>query len=146
VMLATSTVGYSMYESSKKRLVIYRELIVLCGCLKRDFLYRATPILPLIDQTVERYKLTHLSFINSDVLKDGRNINSPLSSAVNKELNNFVHSLGMSDIQTQILLIDGFCDYITKEEEEQKINHSKNARLYLTFGVFSGLMAALIFV
>ncbi len=112
----------------------------------RDLMYKATPINTLVEQIITDSQLTHLKFINRECITDIAPVASPLSSAANKELSHFLHSLGRSDTGTQLALINSFRDYISKEEEILKENHSKNSRLYLSFGVFSGVLIALIFV
>ena len=109
-------------------------------------MYKNTPVKVLVSDVISTQKLTHLSFINPEKICDEICISSPLQSAANKELSAFLSSLGRSDTTTQLDLIDGFRSYLCAEEEKLRITHAKNARLYLSFGVFSGLLVALIFV
>ncbi|MBQ9516772.1 MAG: hypothetical protein IJI47_02775 [Eubacterium sp.] len=146
VLLSTCTVGAAMYENSKKRLVICREFVVLCDALKRDFMYRATPINLLIEQIVEECRLTHIKGFLQSYFASGKAAELPMSNSQNKEVLSFLHALGKSDTQTQIALVDSFCEYISKEEETLKKSHSKNAGLYLAFGAFSGVLIVLVFV
>lgn len=146
VILATSAAGFSMYQNSKLRLEICRELIVLCDCLRRDMMYKSTPVKELVADVIESQNLTHLGFINPEKICDENYIYSPLQSTANKELSAFLSSLGRSNAETQLDLVDSFRSYMCSEEEKLKISHTKNSRLYLSFGVFSGLLIALIFV
>lgn len=135
-----------MYENSRKRLLICREFIVLCDALKRDFMYRATPINLLIESVIEEAKLSHIKCAVQSVMSDGKMPELQLSNSENKEVFSFLNSLGKSDRETQIALVDSFRDYISKEEELHRKSHTKNSRLYLSFGVFSGILIALVFV
>lgn len=142
MILSTCTVGVVMYDNSRKRLIVCREFVVLCDALIRDFMYRATPINLLVDTIVKDCQLTHIE----SALQSGETQSLPLTNSENKEVQSFLNSLGKSDRETQIALVDSFRDYIAKEEEIHRKTHSKNARLYLSFGVFSGVLIALVFV
>ena len=146
VIFATSAVGVSMYDSSKKRLSVCRELIIFCDCLRRDFMYRSTPVKLLVSEIISEQKLVHLSFIKPEFIGEDVKASSPLENAANKELSAFLSALGRSDTDTQLDLISSFRSYLCGEEEKLKLSHAKNARLYLSFGVFSGVLIALIFV
>ena len=138
--------GIIVYDNSRKRLCICRELIVLCDSLRRDFMYKSTPVNTLLFEILGSERLSHLGFIKSVNVTDGVPVTSPLSDVANKELSGFLHSLGRSDTATQLDLIDSFRDYVIKEEERLKTSHTKNSRLYITFGVFSGVLIAIVFV
>ena len=109
-------------------------------------MYKSTPVKELVADVIESQKLTHLGFINPEKICDENYIYSPLQSTANKELSAFLSSLGRSNAETQLDLVDSFRSYMCSEEEKLKISHTKNSRLYLSFGVFSGLLIALIFV
>ena len=145
-MLSTMGAGWAMYDASRKRLVICRQLVVLCDALKRDLMYRSTPLKELLLDTIDTYKLHALSFINSENITSNVMVKTSLSAGVNKEISSFLSSLGKSDTDTQLVLISGFRDYISEKEKEYKNSHTKNSKLYLTFGVFAGLLTVLVLV
>ncbi|MBQ8076954.1 MAG: stage III sporulation protein AB [Eubacterium sp.] len=146
VIISTCTVGVTMYDNSRKRLLICRELVLFCNSLKRDFMYRATPINLLIEQVIDDSNLIHIKRFVQTVLSGEKPPMFPLTNSENKEVVSFLNALGKSDRKTQIALVESFCDYISKEEELHRKSHTKNARLYLSFGVFSGVLIALVFV
>ncbi len=145
-MISTAGAGWALYDKSKRRMIICRQLVILCDVLIRDFMCRATPINLLLFETIETYDLHELSFIKEENIISDVPVRTSLPAGVDKEVSSFFSSLGKSDIQTQLVLINNFRDYISLEEEEYKISHTKNSRLYLTFGVFSGLLISLVFV
>ena len=109
-------------------------------------MYKSTPVGLLVAQIIESNRLKHIGFINMASICDKKPVNTPLGSGVNGEINAFLHSLGRSDTATQLDLIAGFREYISDKEKTFKSSHAKNSRLYLTFGLFSGVVTALVLV
>ena len=109
-------------------------------------MYRSTPVSELLFELLGGDRLSRLDFIKSENITDDVPVDSPLSDVANKELSGFLQSLGRSDTDTQLDLINSFRDFVIKEEERLKLSHAKNSRLYISFGVFSGVLVAIAFV
>ena len=146
MVTATCLIGFIMYDNSRKKVAVCRELIAFCDCLRRDFMYKATPIGELVSDIVSSSELKEIKFINSDSITECKTVVSPLSADADRELNSFLHSLGRSDVQTQLDLIAGFRDYLIELENKYRNNHIKNSRIYLSFGLFSGVTVALVLI
>lgn len=142
LLISTTLSGVYLYDKSFKRVKICRELIIFCDCLKRDLMFKSTPINQLADEIISQGKLSSLSFINSD----GSAFDTPLESAANKELSLFLSGLGKSDTDTQLDLILSFKEYVQSLLEKYTQSHTKNSKLYLSFGFFFGVVLVIMFI
>ncbi len=121
-----------------------REILLLCDCIRRDFMYRMTPLHELLLQSVESQHLTHLDFLLQ--YGEGDFVHTALPQEANGELNSFLASLGKSDLPTQMDLLSSFQNYMEKEEAHLKSHHARYAALQLAFGVFSGAIIVLFLI
>ncbi len=88
--------------------------------------------------------LSELGFINAECIREKKKLASPLSDEDNEALSRLLFSLGKSDVNSQLTLIDGFKEYIKIKEEQYREEYDKNSRLYLAFGLFSGLVISVL--
>lgn len=129
-----------MSRKLKEKVIICSELLRLCDILSIDILNKNNSLITLLED--RRFK--SLCFINSDMLKNEREVNSPLRREDNKLISDFVYSLGKSDSQSQLKLISSFRESIKLSREKYQADYSKNSRLYPAFGAFAGIVFSLI--
>ena len=118
----------------------------LCDLLSVDISFRASPVTALLCELLENGKLVHLGFISADNIKNRLDVSSPLSREENRELSEFLYSLGKTDSKSQLKLIESFKEYIRLAEHSYSEKHKKEAKLYLSFGFFSGALLSLLLV
>ncbi|MBR3149765.1 MAG: hypothetical protein IKF64_06305, partial [Eubacterium sp.] len=94
IILSTTSAGFILYDNSRRRLCVFRELVILCDALKRDFMCRRTPINELLGELITTSELRHLNFIKAHSDDGLKAADSPLKKAQNTELNMFLRSLG----------------------------------------------------
>lgn len=135
-----------MSRGAEKKILICRKLVRLCELLSVDISFRSTPIVTLLGELLSYGELGALSFIDENSVKEKTIIKSLLSSEENAELSSFLFSLGKSDKQSQLKVIEGFKQYIKNSEKEYSEQLKKNERLYLAFGFFSGALLVLTIV
>ena len=80
------------------------------------------------------------------MLKQRMKINSPLSAEDNELVSDFIYSLGKSDSNSQLKLIETFRKSIEQSKRKYEVDYSENSRLYLAFGLFGGVVFSLIII
>ena len=126
------------------KILICSELTALCDSLLLDLEYRRTPAKELLETALNSEKARHLSFIPSDCLSVKTGIASPLSDRENEEISGFLYSLGKTDVYSQIRLISSFRDYISSSQRAYTEKYGKDSKLYVSFGLFFGIVFSLI--
>ena len=143
LILSTTALGLLSSEQSRRRVTVCRELVVFCEMLSLDIGFRATPVTQLADRLLRQPQLQHLDFLSLNHIKSRLPVPSCLSREENEELARFLFSLGKSDTKSQLALIASFRDYIEKAEEKYTEKHHRDAKLYVTFGFFTGTVISL---
>ena len=133
-----------MCDKSKKKVIICKELVKLCDCLILDFDYRITPIVELLNSALLNDNLKHLDFITTENLTRKTQVNSVLSEEENNEISQFVYSLGKSDLSAQKKLVLNFKEYIKNSMNEYSERYKRDSKLYVSFGLFFGIVFSLI--
>ena len=70
--------------------------------------------------------------------------NSPLLQQDNQKILNLFNSLGMYDIDSQIMIIDEFTGYFKMLNQQYQNYYDKHYKLYIIFGISSGLLLSVI--
>ena len=102
---------------------------------------RQTPLLEILAQ----YEFRYLRISPQTVIGQAE-LYTALSDEDNRAVTEFLRSLGKSDSQTQKEMIDSFKEYMKNEERVYDEAYRKNARLYLAFGFFGGLLLSLLLI
>ena len=66
--------------------------------------------------------------------------NSPLLQQDNQKILNLFNSLGMYDIDSQIMIVDEFTGYFKMLNQQYQNYYDKHYKLYIIFGISSGLL------
>ena len=131
-----------MSRNLKKRVTVCKELIGLCDILSIDISQRNNSLTKLLGDG----RFQSLDFLNSEMLKQRMKINSPLSAEDNELVSDFIYSLGKSDSNSQLKLIETFRKSIEQSKRKYEVDYSENSRLYLAFGLFGGVVFSLIII
>ncbi len=70
--------------------------------------------------------------------------NSPLLQQDNQKILNLFNSLGMYDIDSQIMIVDEFTGYFKMLNQQYQNYYDKHYKLYIIFGISSGLVLSVI--
>lgn len=70
--------------------------------------------------------------------------NSPLLQQDNQKILNLFNSLGMYDIDSQIIIVDEFTGYFKMLNQQYQNYYDKHYKLYIIFGISSGLLLSVI--
>ena len=145
-MLILSSTGAGLFLSNKSRMrmIVCRELISFCDGLLLDLNYKVTPAAELIEKVIISRKLKHLKAVDKNYIIRQKCFVSPLNQRDNEEVSAFLFSFGKSDVKTQIKLINDFKEYINTRLNEYTQKHIKDSKLYVSFGVFFGLVFSFI--
>lgn len=109
-----------------------------------DLEYRITPAKELLENALCSENTGHLGFISSECLNEKKRIISPLSKSENSEISSFLYSLGKSDVNSQKILISSFKEYINYSLKTYSEKYKKDSKLYVSFGLFFGIVFSLI--
>ena len=72
--------------------------------------------------------------------------NSPLLQQDNQKILNLFNSLGMYDIDSQIMIVDEFTGYFKMLNQQYQNYYDKHYKLYIIFGISSGLLLSVILI
>lgn len=144
LIISATSVGVILCEKSKKKVVICKELMSFCDILLLDLDYKITPAKDLVDKALSSGKMPHIDFISVKNLSDKKQVDSILSKSENFEISQFMFSLGKTDVNTQKKLISGFKEYINNSLNYYSERHKKDSKLYVSFGLFFGIVFSLI--
>ena len=70
--------------------------------------------------------------------------NSPLLQQDNQKILNLFNSLGLYDIDSQIMIVDEFTGYFKMLNQQYQNYYDKHYKLYIIFGISSGLLLSVI--
>ncbi len=136
-----SAAGLGILLSAKLRdcVLICRELLNFCDILSIDISTRKNSVISLIEENSGG----RLSFLNKEMLLEKSIARTPLGDSDNAEIGTFIYSLGKSDTQSQLLLIESFREYIKARESYYKEKYIKDSKLNIAMGVSGGIIIAL---
>lgn len=97
----------------------------------------------LLTELIKSFSFKYLDFLTMETIANQSVISSPLTDEENREISAFLYSLGKSNAQSQILLIDGFREYVKFMITKYSDAYTKNSKLFITFGFFSGALISL---
>lgn len=144
MILSSTSLGLLLSNNLKTKICICSELSKLCDELSVDLNYNVTPVIRLFDEKISNK--SHLKFISTENIKSNALLNSNLSRDENRELSSFLYSLGKSDVTTQLMLINGFKQYIELSKNQYKKQYEKYSKLYLCYGAFFGIALTVVLV
>ena len=144
LIISSTAVGMRLSDNLKRKITLCRELLIFCDLLLLDLQYRVTPIRELLCSTLKNERIKHLSFISDDCITENTEIKSILSIRENQELSQFLYSLGKSDVPSQKKLIEGYKEYVNNSLKYYCERHKKDSRIYVSFGLFFGIVFSLL--
>lgn len=70
--------------------------------------------------------------------------NSPLSQQDNQKIVSLFNSIGMYDIDSQIMIVNEFTGYFKMLNKQYQDYYDKHYKLYIIFGISSGLLLSVV--
>ena len=144
LIISSTAAGLTLCERLRTKILICTELTEVCDSLLLDLEYRRTPAKELLNAALNSEKTKHLSFISSDCISVKTAVASPLSKRENEEISGFLYSLGKTDVNSQKRLISSFRDFISLSQKAYTEKYRKDSKLYVSFGLFFGIIFSLI--
>ena len=142
LIISTTGAGLYLRSTAMKRVKICRALVTLCDIICVDISYRRTPLPELIGTGCSGV----LSFITPEAVMKKSELRSCLNESDNAQISDFLFMLGKSDAHSQLKLIESFRSYSEGALKRYSEEYSKNSKLYVSIGVFGGLVLALIMI
>lgn len=137
ITLFSSCLGL-MAAKSKKKQIDYTEGLIYLGN-RISLLLKST--MPETEEIIRLLKKDErLDFFDFSLeLK-----NSPLSQQDNQKIINLFNSIGMYDIDSQIMIVDEFTGYFKMLNKQYQDYYDRHYKLYIIFGISSGLLLSVI--
>lgn len=139
-------VGLTLCADIKRKIKICNQLIKLCEMLLVEFSFRQPPIIEAVKNIIKRCSLDSISFIDDEYFYSVKVTDTPLSKDENNELAIFIHSLGKSDLKSQVNIVNSFCEYIKEVKTKYSDMYASKSKVYLAMGFSLGLVLSLILV
>ena len=158
IVLIAALIGMKKAGKYEEREAIIRESITLFNRIGNDIKYNLT-ILPNAIESARQGFNTKLKDILGSISTSVLD-NSYSEFFVTEEINTLealkpydkqvisqgIISLGLADLTTQIRLIDGTISTLSELVADARDEKNKNAKLYRTIGIVTGLMIAIVIV
>ena len=146
LITAGTLIGFYLSDNSKNKVLICRELALLCDYLSGDIRFKGTPVPELLDSLLAGDTFRHLSFLSVEGIKHYHMVSSPLTNDENREITEFLYSLGKYDAAAQVNLISQFKEYIKTSEIKYREKHAASSKIYLSLGFLSGAVISLVLI
>ena len=111
-----------------------------------EFSFRQQTIIEAVKNIIKRCSLDSISFIDDEYFYSVKVTDTPLSKDENNELAIFIHSLGKSDLKSQVNIVNSFCEYIKEVKTKYSDMYASKSKVYLAMGFSLGLVLSLILV
>ena len=158
IIVICATIGITKAKKYESREYILREAIGLFKGIKNEINYTLTPI-PNAIESVRQNMKTNLKNILGAVSLELLQYNSSNEAVVNEisrlneltdydrqVISNGIISLGKTDVEGQISVINMTCDTLENQLIDSIEAKKKNTKLYKTVGIATGLMLAIVFI
>ena len=137
ITLFSSCLGL-MAAKSKRKQIEYTDGLVYLGS-RISLLLKST--MPETEEIIKQLKNDkRLDFFDFNLdLK-----NSPLLQQDNQKIINLFNSIGMYDVDSQLMIVDEFTGYFKMLNKQYQDYYDKHYKLYIIFGISSGLLLSVI--
>ncbi len=137
ITLFSSCLGL-MAAKSKHKQIEYTDLLVYMG---NRILLMLKSTMPETEEIIKQLKSDERlkNFDFSLELK-----NSPLSAQDNQKISNLFNAIGMYDIDSQIMIVSEFTGYFKMLNKQYQDYYDQHYKLYIIFGIASGLLLSVI--
>lgn len=139
IILFSSSLGLMAVKRKKEQLEYVKTLI-----------YMGSRILILLKSTMPETDEIMRILKNDEALAKFDFTSDDTKNRLNPEdrgkVTNLFNSIGRYDIESQIYITEEFTEYFKLKKEQYQEYYNEHYRLYLVFGVFSGVIAAVLLV
>lgn len=156
IVIASSLAGMGASQSLSQRVKILGQVISMLRGFYSQIRYRAMTVGELLDNAASDIACRDLSFPKiilkrletADSLAEaweyGVNSDKALKAEEKRVLEALGYSLGSSDIEGQLALLDEYTEKISSIKASAEAEYLKKGRLYRSLGVLGGAMAGII--
>ena len=153
-----TAIGIKKSKKYESREYILREALYLFGGIKNEISYTLTP-LPNAIESVRQNMKTKLydvmGQVSFELLQYNANLDAIAYEIASLDeltpydiqvISNGIISLGKTDVEGQISVINMTCDTLETQLQDSIDLKKKNSKLYKTVGLATGLMIAIVFI
>lgn len=137
IILFSSCLGL-MAAKSKRKQIEYTELLIYIGS---RILLMLKSTMPETEEIIKQLKRDE-RLKDFDFSLDFKN--SPLSAQDNQRTTDLFNAIGMYDIDSQIMIVTEFTGYFKMLNKQYQDYYDKHYKLYIIFGIASGLLLSVI--
>jgi len=158
IVAICAAIGIKKSKKYESREHILREAVMLFKGLKNEINYTLTPI-PNAIEAVRQNMKTSLKDVMGAVSFELLQHNISIETITNEiaklieltpydmqVISNGIISLGKTDVDGQIAVINMTCDTLENQLIDSIESKKQNAKLYKTVGIATGLMIAIVFI
>lgn len=137
IILFSSCLGLTAVKSKRKQ-IEYIELLIHIG---NRILLMLKSTVPETEEIIRQLKRDQMLEDFDFTLKFK---STPLSKRDNQKVADFFNAIGMYDIDTQIMLAAEFTGYFKMLNKQYRDYYDRHYKLYIVFGIASGLLLSVI--
>lgn len=137
IILFSSCLGL-MAAKSKRKQIEYTELLIYIGS---RILLMLKSTMPETEEIIKQLKRDE-RLKDFDFSLDFKN--SLLSAQDNQRITELFNAIGMYDIDSQIMIVTEFTGYFKMLNKQYQDYYDKHYKLYIIFGIASGLLLSVI--
>lgn len=158
IVICGALIGIRKAKKFENREKILRESITFFKTLKTEIKYMMSTLpnaiesarVNLVTSLKDSMGAISVSMLDGDISEYGisRNVENidELLPYDKQVITNGIYTLGSSDIESEINIVDNTIDLLINQYVEAKDIRQKNSKLYKTVGLVMGVMIAVIFI
>lgn len=143
-IVCAATGAYYAYKT-KDRCETAMQLIRMADMMAVELSFSADNSRKIINRLRKEKSLSRLSFLN-DIDLENIDIKTGLEPGDDEKVNMLFKSLGSTDVQSMLKIIDSFKESISASLEGYKEYSNSHSRLFMAFGILGGLAVSIVLI
>lgn len=139
IILSTSVLAFALISRQRDKIKVCDDLLSFCDEMLLELSYSLKPITSILESSNSKY------ILQSNILSN-EIIETPLSDRENEKISEFLYSLGKSDVNSQVKIINTFKDYLESLRVMYIEKYKSKSKIYISLGVYSGIIISLVLI
>lgn len=137
--------GFSFVYKLKRKCIISREVLEMCDLMSIEFNFSVNESTKIIKRLSNEPSLEHLTFLKNFNFEN-IDISTELNAIDNERINNLFRNIGEVDINSMLELLSSFKMNMIESNKNYENYYETHSRLYIAFGIFTGLVISLVLI
>lgn len=139
IILSTSVLAFALISKQRDKIKVCDDLLSFCDEMLLELSYSLKSITSILESSNSKY------ILQSNILSN-EIIETPLSDRENEKISEFLFSLGKSDVNSQVKIINTFKDYLDSLRVMYIEKYKSKSKIYISLGVYSGIIISLVLI